>query len=110
MWLGAVEDSSAQMSATVRPLPPPGRSTDDTSQSGTSGRSSCPRRGKLRYSAADARIVSVDHQFFTARYLAERAMVSPCLTHGSLNAGTCITILPGVPHLEQQATPRAAHI
>jgi hypothetical protein len=42
------------------------------------------------------------------RYLAERAMVSPCLTHGSLNAGTCITILPGVPHLEQQAIPRAA--
>src|SRR5712692_10563286 len=27
---------------------------------------------------------------------------------GSLNAGTCITILPEVPHLEQQAIPRAA--
>jgi hypothetical protein len=26
----------------------------------------------------------------------------------SLNAGTCITILPEVPHLEQQAIPRAA--
>src|ERR1700720_359176 len=26
---------------------------------------------------------------------------------GSLNAGTCITILPEVPHLEQQAIPRA---
>src|SRR6266851_4103181 len=27
---------------------------------------------------------------------------------GSLNAGTCITILPEVPHLDQQAIPRAA--
>ena len=27
---------------------------------------------------------------------------------GSLNAGTCIAILPEVPHLEQQAIPRAA--
>src|SRR3984893_11334334 len=27
---------------------------------------------------------------------------------GSLNAATCITILPEVPHLEQQAIPRAA--
>jgi hypothetical protein len=27
---------------------------------------------------------------------------------GSLNAGTCITILPEVPHLEQQVIPRAA--
>src|ERR1700730_16475960 len=27
---------------------------------------------------------------------------------GSLNAGTCITILPEVPHLEQQAIPHAA--
>src|SRR6202047_877463 len=27
---------------------------------------------------------------------------------GSLNAGTCITILPEVPHLEQQAIPGAA--
>src|SRR5258707_10780574 len=27
---------------------------------------------------------------------------------GSLNAGTCITILPEVPNLEQQAIPRAA--
>ena len=35
-------------------------------------------------------------------------MVSPFLTQGRLNAGTCITILPEVPHLEQQAIPRAA--
>src|SRR6266478_6401089 len=27
---------------------------------------------------------------------------------GSLNAGTCITIMPEVPHLDQQAIPRAA--
>src|SRR5438270_12219355 len=64
MWLGGVADSSVRISAMVRPLPPPGRSTDDTSKSGTSRRSSCARRCNLRYSAADARIVSVDCQFF----------------------------------------------
>jgi hypothetical protein len=31
-----------------------------------------------------------------------------CSQAGSLNAGTYITILPEVPHLEQQAIPRAA--
>jgi len=30
-------------------------------------------------------------------------MVTPFLTQGSLNAGTCITILPEVPRSEQQA-------
>src|SRR3954464_8615181 len=64
MWFGGVADSSVRMSAMVRPLPPPGRSTDDTSKSETSRRSSCARRCKLRYSSADARIVSVDRQFF----------------------------------------------
>jgi hypothetical protein len=66
MRLGGAADSSVRMSAMVRPLPPPGSSTDDTSWRGTSRRSSCARRCKLRYSAADARIVSVDRQFFTS--------------------------------------------
>jgi len=33
-------------------------------------------------------------------------VVSPFLTQGSLNACTCITILPEVPHLEQHAQYR----
>src|SRR6266852_81070 len=35
-------------------------------------------------------------------------MVSPFLTQGSLNAGTCITMLTELLHLEQQAIPRAS--
>ena len=38
----------------------------------------------------------------------ERAIVNPFLTQGSLNAGTCITMLTEVPQLEQQAIPCAS--
>ena len=47
--------------------------------------------------------MTVDHQFFNAHYLAERAMLNPSLTQGTLNAGTCITILDEVPYLDQRA-------
>jgi hypothetical protein len=47
-------ESSARMSATLRPAPPPGRSTTETSYSGTSCSSSCARSLRLRYSAGGA--------------------------------------------------------
>src|SRR5262245_59269820 len=56
MQLGAAADSSARMSATLRPAPPPGRSTTDTSYKGTSRSRSCARRFRPRYSAGDARM------------------------------------------------------
>src|SRR5882724_7829243 len=58
-----------------------------------SRRSSCPRRGKLRYSAADTRIVSVDHQFFK-RALPRLTSHGKSLPHaGKLKHRACITIL-----------------
>src|SRR5580765_7596749 len=44
------------MSATLRPAPPPGRSTIETSYKGTSRSRSWARRSRRRYSAGDARM------------------------------------------------------
>src|SRR5262249_15151142 len=54
--LGAAADSSLRMSATLRPAPPPGRSTTETSYKGTSRSTSWAGRFRRRYSAGDTRM------------------------------------------------------
>src|SRR6266705_1259244 len=56
MRLGAAVDSNARISATLRPAPPPGRSTTDTSYKGTPCSSSCARSFRRRYSTGEVRI------------------------------------------------------
>src|SRR5438132_7096471 len=54
--LGGRAASSARMSATVCPSPPPGRSTTETSYKGTSCSTSCARSFRPRYSTGEARM------------------------------------------------------
>jgi hypothetical protein len=57
--LGAAVAASARMSATLRPVPPPGRSTTVTSYSRKSRSSSWARSLRCRYSSGGARMAEI---------------------------------------------------
>ncbi len=66
------------MSATLRPAPPPGRSTTETSYKGTSRSRSWARRSRRRYSAGDP------HAAICIRFDRTRATFDPSCVHTAL--------------------------